>query len=137
MSRLGSLSGACLADDLKATERFSGSAVAFDLQGSYSNATLTVSGPNRFHASASAKSGAPSIDLRRVGAVDDGQYTYQLAAATDEKATVRTTLDNGRSGAGASAAPLKGVTASGTFQVKGGAIVKRDPAAREPQQKRQ
>ena len=129
------LSGPCLADDLKATEKFSESTVAFDLQGSYSNVTLSVSGPNRFHASASAKTGTPSIDLRRAGAPADGQYTYQLTAATDEKTQARSALDNGR-GPGAQAAPLKSVTASGSFHVQNGAIVKRDPNAREPQQKR-
>ena len=130
------LSGASLADDLKATARFSGTALAFDLQGSYSNVTLTVSGPNRFHLSASEKSGAPTIDLRHAGPVDDGQYTYQLTAATDEKARVRTALDNGREGAAARAEPRKAASASGTFRIKDGVIVKRDPDAREPQQKR-
>jgi hypothetical protein len=129
------LSGASLADDLKAAEKFSESTVAFDLPGPYSNVTLTVAGPNRFHASASAKSGTPTIDLRRAGAPADGQYSYQLTAATEEKTQVRSALDNGR-GPGAQAAPLKSVAASGTFHVQNGAIVKRDPDAREPQQKR-
>jgi len=117
------LAGAALADDLKADARFSETGVGFDLKGTYSDVTLTVVGPNDFHASAHAKSGAPTLDLRRFGSVEDGTYTYQLTAASDEKVKVRTRLDDGREARGAE--PLKGVATSGTFHVKDGVIVKR------------
>jgi hypothetical protein len=84
---------------------------------------LSIAGPNEFSATSFSKSGAPSIDLRRFGAVEDGTYTYHLTAATDEKVKARTRLDNGRDQA--SADPVKSVDTSGTFNVKDGVIVKR------------
>ena len=92
------LTGACWAQDLKATQRLSDTQIGFDPGGNYGNYVLTVSGPNGFHASASSKTGTPTIDLRRVGTFDDGVYTYQLTASTDEKVPVRGALDNGRAG---------------------------------------
>jgi hypothetical protein len=124
------ISGACWAQDLKATQRLSDTQIGFDLSGSYGNYTLTVTGPNGFHASATSKTGTPSIDLRRFGAFDDGIYNYHLTASTDEKVSVRTALDDGREG-GPTHSMLKGVSMSGQFEVKGGTIVKYDPAARE------
>jgi hypothetical protein len=128
------LTGACWAEDLKATQRLSDTQIGFDPSGSYGNYILTVTGPNGFHASASSKTGTPSIDLRRVGKYDDGVYNYQLTASTDEKIPVRTALDNGRGGAVADSM-LRSVAMSGHFEVKGGTIVKHDPAATEPSQR--
>src|SRR4051794_19510296 len=85
--------GVCLADDLSATEAFTDTTVGFELKGAYRDLTLNVAGPNGFHASAFAKTGAPSIDLRRAGALDDGQYRYDLTAATDERIKIRSPLD--------------------------------------------
>ena len=70
------------------------------------------------------------IDLRKIGAVDDGEYNYQLTASTDDKVPVRTGLDDGRDG-GPTTAMFKSASTSGHFHVKGGAIVKFDPSARE------
>lgn len=127
------IAGAALADNLAAEKRFGETAVSFDIKGNVSNVTLSISGPNGFHTSASSRTGSPAIDLRRFGALDDGAYTYQLTASTGEKAVVKTQLDNGR---GKSDAPLKTVTASGSFTVKGGAIVKPSstPASRRDHQ---
>jgi hypothetical protein len=69
------------------------------------------------------------IDLRKLGTIDDGDYLYQLTAATDDKVPDRSGLDNGRDGGPATI--LKSVSTSGQFQVKGGSIVKYDPSARE------
>jgi hypothetical protein len=129
------LTGACWAQDLKATQRLSDTQIGFDPAGNYGNYTLTVSGPNGFHASASSKTGTPTIDLRRFGAYDDGTYNYHLTASTDEKVPVRGALDNGRAG-GPTESMLKGVAMSGHFEVKGGTIVKYDPAAVEPKRQR-
>ena len=49
-------------------------AVGFETGGGYSNFNLTVTGPNGFHASAASKQTAPSLDLHRSGALDDGVY---------------------------------------------------------------
>lgn len=123
-------SGTCHAQDLKAQRKFTNTEIGFELTGPYSNLTLTISGPNGIHARATSRTGSPLIDLRKLGAVDDGDYLYQLTAATDEKVPDRSGLDNGRDG-GSTATMLKSVSTNGNFQVKGGTIVKHDPAARE------
>src|SRR4051794_8643653 len=125
------LTGACPAQGLDAKQKFTDTEIGFDVTGPYRNLTLTVSGPHGLHASVSSPSGSPLIDLRKLGTVDDGEYFYQLTAATDEKIPVRNGLDNGRE-RGAATSMLKGVSTSGHFQVKGGIIVKHDPALREP-----
>jgi hypothetical protein len=129
------ISSTCWGQGLNATQKFTDTEIGFDLTGAYSNLTLTISGPNGLHASAGHRSGSPSIDLRKLGTIDDGDYVYQLTAATDEKVPVRTALDNGRDG-GPTTSIFKSVSTSGHFQVKGGTIVKYDPSARE-QTKRQ
>ncbi len=86
-----------------------------------------MAGPHDFHASAFSKTGAPSLDLSQFGTLEDGTYTYQLTAATDEKLKTKTKLDDGR---GVPTEARKGVAASGTFHVRNGAIVKRDVTAR-------
>ena len=126
------MSGTGSAQDLKATQKLTDTVLGFETGSGYSNFTLTVTGPNGFHASAASKDAAPSLDLRGAGAADDGIYNYQLTASTGEKVPVRTALDNGRSGA-ASDSVLQYVSASGQIHLKGGMIVKFDPAAREPE----
>src|SRR3954466_9494840 len=79
------ISATCAAQDLKAQQKFTDTEIGFEIGGPYSNLTLTVSGPNGLHASATARSGSPLIDLRKLGTIDDGEYIYQLVAATDEK----------------------------------------------------
>jgi hypothetical protein len=123
-------SGACLAQGLNATQKFTDTEIGFDITGPYSNLTLTISGPHGLHASASSRSGSPLIDLRKLGSIGDGDYLYQLTAATDEKVPVSSGLDNGRNG-GPTTSTLRSVASSGHFQVKGGTIIKHDPSARE------
>jgi hypothetical protein len=120
------LSSASLADDLKAEQKFGDTTIGFDLAGQYSNLTLTIAGPNDFHASAFSHSGAPTIDLSRFGPVEEGTYTYQLTAATPERMKSKTRLDDGRE-AHAARESQKGVAMSGAFRVKDGAIVKSAP----------
>ena len=128
------VSGACWAQGLNATQKFTDTEIMFDITGPYSNLTLTISGPNGLNASAHHRTGSPLIDLRKLGAIDDGNYRYQLTAATDEKVPDRSGLDNGRDG-GPATSVLKSVSTSGQFQVKGGAIVKVDPSVREETRK--
>jgi hypothetical protein len=124
------MSSACLADDMVAAEQFGGTSLGFLLKGTLNNATLTVSGPDDFHASASSKTGAVALDLGKQGAVEDGLYTYQITAASADRAKVRTSLDNGRDRE-AEMKQYKGVTMSGTFLVKDGKVVQPAPAAKE------
>jgi hypothetical protein len=128
------LPGAVRASDIAADKRFTDTSVGFDLKGTYSNVTLTISGPRDFHASAFARAGAPVIDLRRYGELEDGLYTYQLTAATAERARTRTRLDDGRA-ASAPIEPLQSAALSGTFRVQNGAIVK--PDGKEPSRRDQ
>jgi hypothetical protein len=114
------LSKAALADDLKAEPKFDGATVAFNVPSNVANLTLSVAGPNDFHASASARGGSPIINLRDSGAVEDGAYTYNLTASTEERLTSRSRLDNGR---GNAEPGFKSVATSGTFNVRGGVIV--------------
>jgi hypothetical protein len=124
------ISSTCWAQGLNATQKFTDTEIGFDITGPHSNLTLSIAGPNGLSANARAKTGSPSIDLRKLGTIDDGEYNYQLTAATDEKIPVRTGLDDGRDG-GPTTSMLKSVSTNGQFQVKGGAIVKLDPSVRE------
>ncbi len=126
--------GPCFADDLQATPKFGATDISFELKGSYSDLMLTVTGPNGLHASAAATNGSPTLDLKRLSAIDDGVYRYNLSASTGQKLPDRSGLDNGRGRP--SDTRFKAVTTSGVFEVKGGTIVKRDPAEREPSNKR-
>lgn len=117
------LSGAALAQDFKPMERNTETTLGFETARGYRNFTLTVTGPNGFHASSESKDSVPTIDLRAAGAHDDGVYTYQLTASADEKVPVRTQLDNGRSAA-ANDSMLKSVSASGQVHLKDGKIQK-------------
>lgn len=121
--------GACLAEDLKATQAFTDSEIKFEPGGKYSNYTLTVTGPHGFHATVAAKDAMPSLDLKRAGASDDGIYHYQLTASTDATVPLRSNLDDGRPTRRTTM--QQGVALSGHFELKGGAIVKVDPNARE------
>ena len=124
------ISSACLADDMVAAEQLGGKKSGFLLKGSLSNATLTVSGPDSFHASAFSKSGAVAIDLGESGPLEDGVYNYQITAATADLAKVRTSLDNGRDPA-VEKAQHTSMAMSGTFLVKDGAIVAPPPASKD------
>lgn len=129
------VSSAGWAQEMKATQKFTETQIVVDPGAHYSNYTLTVTGPHGFHASASSKSEVPAIDLRRIGAFDDGTYHYQLTASTNERVPVRDTLDNGRSGRQPDWM-VRSVSTSGVFHVKGGTIMKFDPGEREPTHRR-
>jgi hypothetical protein len=124
----------CLGDDLKADPKFGATDITFELKGTYSGLTLTVTGPNGLHASAASAGGAPTVDLKRLSAIDDGIYRYNLSGSTGEKLPERSGLDNGREKQADTV--LQSVSTSGVFQVKGGTIVKVDPSAREQSPKR-
>ena len=120
-----SFSGAGFAaDDIVAAEQSSGSKLSLLLKPALANASLSVGGPNNFYASTSAKGGALAIDLAESGPLADGIYHYQLTASGREMVADKSKLDNGRDGPDKAEHPVR-VSSSGTFQVKGGAIVAR------------
>jgi hypothetical protein len=124
-------SGACVADDMVAAAQVAGGKLAFLLKPALANATLSVAGPNGFHASTFSKAGALAIDLSQFGPLEDGTYNYQLTASGGTMVTVRTPLNNGRDKE-PKTQPV-GVSMSGTFQVKGGQIIKPDTTKTERQ----
>lgn len=116
------LANAGLANDLAATEQFSGTMIGFQPQQAYANLTLRVSGPNEFHASASFPGGAPFLELSRFGVVADGTYSYHLTA-TNGESVAASTRDEGRPKSTAANYQYRGLSKSGSFTVKGGAII--------------
>ena len=115
-------SGGSLAGTLAAEPSFSGTVVGFAPSRAYAGGTLTVVGPGGFVASASTKSGLPVLDLAKFGALPDGQYTYQIDAATAQVDTSVVMQNNGR-GTKANVRPRRSDSFSGVFRVKGRSIV--------------
>jgi hypothetical protein len=115
----------CLAEDMKVREQFAGTVVGFELGGAYDNVTLTITGPSDVDARVFSKRGAPSFDLRSIAPIQDGTYTYQLTAATQERTKRRNPLDNGRDRP-AAGEERTAVATSGTFHVRNGVIVRRE-----------
>ena len=115
------LSTASIAATIAAKPNFYGTTIGFATSAAYSGGTLTVVGPNEFAASANSATGLPSLNLAQFGKVPDGQYTYQLFAATAALVATVTRQNDGR--ANPNIQPHEGAAMSGVFQVKGGSIV--------------
>lgn len=118
------LTGTSLANDLLATEQFTGTIVAFQTQRNYANMTLRVTGPNEYHASLSYPSGMPVLDLSRLGNVYDGLYNYHLTGTAGD-VILGSGRNDGRPAKDTSPYKLKTVSKSGSFSIQGGAIVSR------------
>jgi hypothetical protein len=114
-------SSAGMADTLAATPSLSGTTVAFVAKRAHSSSTLTVVGPGGFVASVASNGGLPALDLAQFS-LPDGQYTYQLDAATPQVDTSVVIQNNGRAKKN-NVRPRVSVGLSGVFRVKGGSIV--------------
>jgi hypothetical protein len=114
--------GTCFASDAIAVAQSFGSRFGLQLNPNYSNAVLSVSGPNNFHASTFSRGGSLSIDLMDGGRIADGSYNYQLSAQSPQTIDAGTSINAGRNGQG-SAVRAVGVSVSGSFLVKGGQII--------------
>lgn len=122
---LPALVGTSVANDLLATEQFSGTVVAFQPLRAYANMTLRISGPNNFQAGAASPGGSPpAIDLSRVGTVYDGIYNYHLTGTSGET-VLSGGRNEGRAASQTSPYQLKDVSKGGSFRIQGGAIVSR------------
>ena len=121
--------GASRADDIVATEQIAGNRLSFVLKPTFTNATLSVAGPNDFHASMFTKSGELALNLAASGKLNDGTYMFQITASGGDKVAVRTPLDNGRDKLVTERPVI--VSTSGSFQVRNGEIVKPDPTKTE------
>jgi hypothetical protein len=114
--------GACLANDAIAVAQSFGSRFGLELNPSYSNAVLSVSGPNNFHASTFSRGGSLSIDLMDAGRIAEGTYNYQLTAQSPQTVDAGPSINAGRNGQ-APAVHAVGVSVSGSFQVRAGQII--------------
>ncbi len=108
-------------DSLNAKVTLRGSEVHVKLPSGFTNATLSISGPNGFYAQVFSKTGSPSIDLIRAGGTTEGQYTYEITAASSQQAVNDNPMDNGRGGVDKSAGAV-GASTSGSFHASGGII---------------
>jgi hypothetical protein len=127
--------GACLAQDLNATPKFTETTLGFDVRGQYTNFTFSVTGPFGFSAQEFSRSSAPGFDVRKFSDLPDGVYIYQLSAATDQKVRTFTPSDNnGREGA-PPAAILKPAALTGSFLLSKGVITTREASEPRPVRK--
>lgn len=110
-----------LAQDMKATAKFTETAVIIELEGGYTNVMLSITGPNEFHTTQFSEKEGPAIDLRKVGEYDDGPYTYRVTGADKQIVPIRTPLNDGREDLAKER--RVGVSISGSFVVEGGKIV--------------
>jgi hypothetical protein len=81
-----------------------------------------VSGPDGFQSQSFSENGLPGFTVQGAGALADGLYSYSLSAATQDKETVDTSLDNGR-GDDAPGQAAVSYSTSGTFRISNGQIV--------------
>lgn len=104
-----------------AVPQFHGTSIAFSAKNVSRNTTVTVSGPNGFHAHQFSEVGMPSIDLYKAGKVTDGVYHYEITTAVGKLVLFTDSGNNGR-GENNSHYARKGVTQSGHFRVVNGQI---------------
>lgn len=117
------MSGSVSAKDDKLTikEQFGGTQISFASNGSNSNSTLSISGPDGFSFSKASDGGTPSVDLNQHGNLKDGIYHYEITTNTGPLVLVQDKMNNGR-GENNSHYARKGVTKSGHFRVVNGQI---------------
>ena len=104
-----------------AFESFKGTTLAFTYKGNFTNATITVSGPNGFNTTLFKKHGPPFLNLADLGSLSDGLYKYQISAASSKMARTNKSLNNGR-GENARTSKNVGVSQFGLFRIKNGVI---------------
>ncbi len=120
------------AEDLNAFKTIKGSEISFALGGAYSNATLTIVGPDGQAYSNYSKAGNPAINLIREKATADGLYTYEVTAASSQTRRTVNVLDNGRGNKEKSEVRVA-AKASGSFEAKGGLII--EPSGEEEEKR--
>ena len=113
------LAGAASAE---VTERINSGSLSFSGGNGYSNAVLTISGPDDFSAEVKADKGLPVFRVQTAGRLEDGFYQYSLVAASPETEKVNTSINNGR-GDNARATAQVPFSTSGIFQIADGSIV--------------
>ncbi|AZV80640.1 hypothetical protein EBB79_22025 (plasmid) [Parasedimentitalea marina] len=112
--------GAVLALNADPAFQHNSNAVWFENWTGLSNATLIISAPNGKRTEIFVAAGTPVYELER-GVVLDGNYHYELRAATDEQIEIANPIDNGREEIASSKA--KPFYKDGTFVVSRGVII--------------
>lgn len=103
--------------------RFSGGRIYFDSNPTYFNFSVSVSGPSGYYGRVYSERRAPSFRLADFGDVEDGVYTFEITAATQEVMRQSSREPAGYNGRDASAGqPRVGVSFSGSFRVENGEI---------------
>ncbi len=113
------LAGAASAE---VAERINAGSLSFSGGNEYTNAVLTIFGPDDFTAELKSEKGLPVFRVQTAGKMEDGFYQYSLVAASPEMEKVNTSVNNGR-GDTARAATNVPFSTSGIFQIADGSIV--------------
>ena len=103
------------------TERLQSTSLSFSGGRDFTNAVLTVNGPDGYLKEETTTRGLPIFRLQTAGRLVDGFYSYSLVAASDEEMPVNTSIDNGR-GEAAKDTMLKPFSMYGTFRVEAGLL---------------
>ena len=86
------------------------------------NVMLTISGPREYLVQMRTRGDLPKLELRKFGKLFDGEYTWEITAATDEVVEVNSTVDaNGRDAKARGKRRLF-VAQSGAFRVRDGEV---------------
>lgn len=116
---------ACAAPALaqqEVTPRVQSTSISFAGGQNFTNAVLTVTGPDNYSREETATRGLPIFRLQTAGRLIDGYYQYSLVAATDEEIPIQTQLNNGR-GPDARKTEYRPFSLYGAFRVERGLIV--------------
>ncbi len=101
-------------------ERLQSTSLSFSGGRNYTNAVLTVTGPNGYRREETVSRGMPIFRLQTAGRLVDGYYRYSLIAATDEDMPV-SEVNNGR-GPDAPKTAKKPFAMHGAFSVQKGLL---------------
>lgn len=102
--------------------RIQSTSISFSGGQSFTNAVLTVTGPNDYMREESASRGMPIFRLQSAGRLIDGYYQFSLIAATDKEVPRKSTLNDGR-GEDARRTEFVPFSMQGAFRVEQGLIV--------------
>ncbi|MCP5074297.1 MAG: hypothetical protein GY947_13545 [Rhodobacteraceae bacterium] len=104
------------------SQQFNANELWFEGFSSYSNATLTVTGPSGFRTTVYSETGTPVFSLQSADELSDGRYSFELSAASEEKVAVDTSVNNGR-GEAQKSEMAKPFYMVGSFVISRGVIV--------------
>ncbi len=138
MNKLKLMSGVvaalCLSTGMTAAAdslRVSGGTVQVSPSSFVKNMTLSVTGPNGFHAQEFSKSSAPRVSIMQNGQLADGVYSWHMTASTNQALPESVSLLNDGRGDIERPQRYKSTSMSGTFVISGGTLVQPDASKEE------